>query len=302
MQKIVPNLWFDSMAEEAVQYYISVFGGRTRSEPTRYTEAGFDIHGMAAGTVMTESFEIDSYEMLALNGGPDFSPNPSISFIVNCATAEEVDEFWEPLSEGGTILMPLDKYFFSDRCGWVQDRYGFSWQIMTTNPEGDWRPRITPSLTFVGAKAGKAEEAMNHYTSIFPDSEIGMIARYPADSEPDQEGTVMYGDFKIAGQWFAAMDSAREHDYDFNEAVSFIINCQDQEEIDHYWERLSEGGDESAQECGWLKDKYGVSWQVVPTGMEEILNDPDPAKAERAMNALLGMKKIDLAALNRALE
>ena len=169
-----------------------------------------------------------------------------------------------------------------------------------TSPEGEERPLIIPSLLFTGDVYGKAEEATDFYLSVFKDTERGAIARYPAGMEPDKEGTVMFADFKLRGQWFAAMDSAREHDFGFNEAISFMVFCEDQEAIDHYWEKLSAVPE--SEQCGWLKDRYGLSWQIVPAAMDKMMQDQDRARRARVTRAFLKMKKFDLAELQNAYE
>jgi predicted 3-demethylubiquinone-9 3-methyltransferase (glyoxalase superfamily) len=159
-------------------------------------------------------------------------------------------------------------------------------------------PRITPFLWF----DNQAEEAVSFYTSIFSDSKVLNIARYGkegAEASGRPEGTVMTIAFKLDGQDFVALNGGPH--FKFTEAISFVVNCESQEEVDHYWEKLSEGGDKKAQQCGWLKDKYGVSWQIVPTVLTELLNDPDPEKSRRVMKALLEMKKIDIKTLKRAI-
>ncbi|WP_307794884.1 VOC family protein [Alkalihalobacillus sp. BA299] len=138
---------------------------------------------------------------------------------------------------------------------------------------------IVPKLMFVGDICGKAEDAINFYQSIFEDSKVGTIFRYGAGQKPDKEGTIMFADFTLGGHYFAAMDSAHNHNFTFNEAISFIINCETKEEVDHYWEKLSAVPE--AEQCGWLKDKYGLSWQVVPTALSEMLNAPDKEKSAR---------------------
>jgi predicted 3-demethylubiquinone-9 3-methyltransferase (glyoxalase superfamily) len=209
-----------------------------------------------------------------------------------------IDAVWAKLVDGGQVLMPLDHYPFSERYGWVQDKYGLSWQLILTNPAGEERPLIIPALMFVGDVCGKAEAASNFYCSVFPNAQRGAIARYPAGMEPDTEGTVMFTDFQLAGQWFAAMDSARMHDFTFNEAISFIVQCDTQADIDSYWEQLSAVPE--AEQCGWLKDKYGVSWQIVPRAMEAMLASGDQEKVARVTEAFLSMKKFDIAALTHA--
>jgi predicted 3-demethylubiquinone-9 3-methyltransferase (glyoxalase superfamily) len=298
MQKIIPHLWFDTNAEEAANFYTSVFRKGSVGEITRYTEAGYEVHKMKAGTVLTVEFSIEGFEMLALNGGPVFTFNPSISFMVHCPTKEEVDELWNKLSPGGQALMPLDAYPFSERYVWVKDKYGVSWQIMYM--EGAER-KIYPVLMYVGDVAGKAEEAIDHYISVFKNSKKGDIARYPAGLEPEKEGTIMYGDFYLEGQRFGAMDSANPgHEFNFNEAVSLLVLCKDQKEIDYFWEKLNRDPNEG--QCGWLHDRWGVSWQIAPEGMGRMLNSRDKAASDRAMNAMLEMKKIDIALLKKAFD
>jgi predicted 3-demethylubiquinone-9 3-methyltransferase (glyoxalase superfamily) len=159
------------------------------------------------------------------------------------------------------------------------------------------KAKIRPNLWF----DTEAEDAARFYTSIFPDSKVGAISHYP---EAGQEitgkppGSVLTVDFELKGQPFTALNGGP--DFKFNESVSFLIDCADQKEVDYYWDRLTEGGDPAAQQCGWLKDKFGLSWQVIPSALEEMINDPDKAKSERAFAAMLEMKKIDVAALKRA--
>jgi predicted 3-demethylubiquinone-9 3-methyltransferase (glyoxalase superfamily) len=198
--------------------------------------------------------------------------------------------------------MPLDKYPFSDKYAWVQDKYGVSWQLIMST--GVIKQRIVPSLMFVGNVAGRAEEAIHFYTATFSaapggkTSQIGNIFRYGANQGPDKEGTVVFADFELNDGWFAAMDSAQAHNFSFNEAISFVVNCESQNEIDYCWGKLVEGGKESR--CGWLKDKFGVSWQIVPVALSKMLGGPDPKRSQRVMQAMLQMRKIDLPALQKA--
>jgi len=301
MTKIVPNLWFDSQAEEAARLYASLFKNSRIGRKTYYGKAGFEIHGQPEGKLMTIEFELEGQAFLGLNGGPAFKFTPAVSFLIACATKEEVDTIWEKLSPGGTVLMEIGAYPFSERYGWIQDRFGLSWQVMAY---GD-RPlvqKIIPTLMFTGDVCGRAEEAVGHYVSIFSAANVGAIVRYDKNEEPDKEGTIKHAGFTLEGQEFAAMDSARRHEFGFNEAVSFIISCKDQAEIDRYWDPLTAGGDPSAQICGWLKDKFGVSWQVTPSVLEEMLQNPDRDKVDRVTEAFLKMKKIDIAGLEKAFQ
>jgi predicted 3-demethylubiquinone-9 3-methyltransferase (glyoxalase superfamily) len=161
---------------------------------------------------------------------------------------------------------------------------------------------------FVGRVCGKTEEAVNFYAEVFRNSPAGaegstnasILSRYGKSEEPDKEGTVRYASFRLLGQEFGAMDSAREHKFAFNEAISFIVSCDTQGEIDYFWEKLS--ADPKAEQCGWLKDRYGLSWQVTPTIMKEMLGGNDKGKISRVTEAFLKMKKFDIATLKRAYE
>ncbi|MBI5410186.1 MAG: VOC family protein [Nitrospirae bacterium] len=305
MQKIIPHLWFDKEAKEAAEFYTSLFsvgGGQADSKITNATT----LHDTPSGDCDIVSFELWGYSFMAISAGPLFKFNPSISFMVNFDPSQDInaktriDTIWAKLSERGKVLMPIDKYPFSERYGWVQDKYGLSWQLILTNPEGEERPLIIPSLLFVGDVCGKAEEASDFYLSVFKDSKRGAIARYPAGMEPDKEGTVMFTDFMLEGQWVAAMDSARMHDFNFNEAISLIVNCEDQKEIDYYWKKLSAVPE--AEQCGWLKDKYGVSWQIVPKEMEKMMSKGTREQIDRVTQSFLPMKKFDIAKLKQAYE
>ena len=297
-QNIIPHLWFDNRAEEAANFYASHFTDSRIGSITHYGKAGFEIHGQPEGKVMTVEFELAGQKFIALNGGPHFKFNPSISFMVNCQSEDEVDQLWESLSEGGKTLMPLDNYPFSEKYGWTEDRYGLSWQLILATDKAP--QKIMPSLMFTNEVYGRAEEALNFYTSVFEDAEIKQVARYGEGQEPNSPEAITYADFVLGDQHFAAMESALEHDFGFNEAVSLLIECESQEEIDYFWTMLTEGGDPNAQQCGWLKDKYGVSWQVAPDVLHEMLLDPDKEKVERVTKAFLQMKKFDIQKLQEA--
>lgn len=298
-QKIIPHLWFDDQAEEAVNFYTSLFEDSKTGDITRYGKAGKEIHGQEAGAVMTVDFKLAGYKIIALNGGPHFQFTPAISFYVTGETESEVDRLWKKLSEDGTPLMPLDKYDWSEKYGWVQDRYGLTWQISLGKLDDVHGQKIIPSLMFV-SKKGQAEEAINLYTSLFDDSSITGIMRY-GSGEDQPEGSVMHAQFRLNnGEVFMAMDSSPEHaDFTFNEAVSLLIQCETQEEIDHFWKLSSVP---EAEQCGWLKDKFGVSWQVYPTVLHEMLKDSDSEKVARVTEAFLQMKKFDTQKLKEAFE
>jgi predicted 3-demethylubiquinone-9 3-methyltransferase (glyoxalase superfamily) len=292
VDKITPHLWFDREAVEAAEFYSSTFPN------SRVTDVS-TLHDTPSGDTDVVSFELFGQPFMAISAGPLFKFTPAVSFLVRCRSNEEVDELWERLSEGGAALTPLDSYPFSERYGWTEDRYGLSWQVMHAGDE-DIQRQITPTLMFVGEVCGKAEEAVNFYASVFPDSKVGHVLRYAKGEEPDQAGTIKHAGFTLVGQEFAAMDSGREHSFGFNEAISFMVGCETQEEIDHYWDSLSAVPE--AEQCGWLKDKFGLSWQIVPSLLGELLGSGTEEQTARVTEAFLQMKKFDLAELTRAYE
>jgi predicted 3-demethylubiquinone-9 3-methyltransferase (glyoxalase superfamily) len=298
MQKITPHLWFDKEAKEAAELYTSLF---PNSKITNVST----IHDTPSGDCDIVSFELSGQPFMAISAGPLFKFNPSVSFHVKCATFEEVDMLWEKLSQGGMVLMELGEYPFSKRYGWLADKYGVSWQIVHT-PEQDIKQKIIPVVMFVGEMVGRGEEAVNFYTSIFSEansklsSKVKMALHYGKGEEPDKEGSLKYASFELLGQEFGLMDSAHEHKFAFNEATSFIIPCDTQEEIDYFWEKLS--ADPKAEQCGWLKDKFGFSWQVSPVAMDEMMKNGTPEQIDRVTKAFLLMKKFDIAKLQEAYE
>jgi predicted 3-demethylubiquinone-9 3-methyltransferase (glyoxalase superfamily) len=296
MQKIIPYMWFDDNAEEAANLYTSLFSDSAVGQVTRYDQTTAQAAGRPVGSVLTISFTLAGQEFGALNGGPVFKFTPAVSLFVNCDTSDEINALWERLSDGGEILMPLDKYPFSECFGWTNDRFGVSWQLNLARPAP---VKITPFLMFVGEQSGRAEEAVDYYTSLFEDSSIATID-YFGPGETETEGTVSHARFFLAGQQFMAMDSRREHAFSFSEALSLMVNCDTQAEVDRLWDTFTRGGEEG--QCGWLKDPFGVSWQIVPSALGDMLSDPDPEKTQRVARALLQMKKLDIRVLEEAYE
>jgi predicted 3-demethylubiquinone-9 3-methyltransferase (glyoxalase superfamily) len=289
VQKIVPHLWYDKEAGEAAALYTSLFpGSAILSRST--------MEGTPSGTVEILRIDLAGLELMMMSAGSYFRFNPSVSFLVACDTAAEVDRLHTGLSDGSD-LMPLGEYPFSGRYAWTTDRFGLSWQIMLTDRIPNTR-RITPTLMFTGAQAGKAGEAMRAYTDMLPNSSIGSIMPWATGEGPDKAGTVKHGSFTLGGKGFAAMDSAYGHGFSFNEAVSLMVYCDDQAELDRYWNALS--ADPASEQCGWLKDRYGLSWQIVPTAMDDMMAKGSPEAVARVTQAFLAMKKFDIATLERA--
>jgi predicted 3-demethylubiquinone-9 3-methyltransferase (glyoxalase superfamily) len=258
----------------------------------RYGKSGAEVSGQKIGSVMTVTFSIDDLEIEGLNGGPEFKFTPALSFFVTCDSEKEINEKWKKLSHGGQVRMGLDKYAWAERYAWFTDRFGVEWQLMLSPPESGAKrkPKIVPAFLFVDALFGKGDEALAYYQSIFPHSETEFMAR------DEKTNTVMHAAFKLDDQVFVLMEGPGKHGYTFSHATSLIVYCDDQKEIDHYHGKLSQGGD--VEPCGWVKDKYGVSWQIVPRGLGDLMTDPD--QSEKIMAAMIEMKKIDFAALKKA--
>ncbi len=307
LSPIVPCLWLDDQAEEAARFYTELLPGGRIAAVSRYPDSFDNPGGKPRGSVLEVEFEVAGQRFTALNGGPQFVINPSISFFVHTDSADETDRIFAALASDGQVMMPLDSYPWSQRYGWVQDRFGVSWQVITEAPA---RPDavIVPCLMFTGAQHGRAEEAMKHYAGVFSDgpadsrlgpaagTQLGPIDRYSGEDGP--AGTVKYGRFALAGQDMIAMDSHGDHGFGFSEGLSLQVMCETQAEIDKCWAMLSEGGEPGR--CGWLKDRFGLSWQVVPAAVGEWLSGADGAARDRVFAAIFEMQKLDMAALEAA--
>ena len=278
MQKITPFLWYDGKAEEAAKFYTSIFKNSS----------------VESVNPMVTTFQLNGLQFTALNGGPMYSFSNAVSLFVTCNSKEEIDVLWNNLSEGGIVLMDLGSYPWNEKYGWINDQYGLSWQLFF----GDKDQEIAPSLLFVNEQFGAAEAALNLYTSLFDNSKIVSLSRYGA-TMPEFKNHILHAEFQLEHQTFKIMESHAKHNFQFNEAFSFVIHCEDQKEVDFYWDKLTQDGGTESQ-CAWLKDKFGVSWQVVPKLLVALLNDSDREKANRVMNAMLQMKKIDCQKLQEA--
>ncbi|MGM7719777.1 VOC family protein [Metabacillus sp. Hm71] len=290
MQKIVPHLWYDKEAKEAALFYTRLFDDSKLLNVTV-------LENTPSGDAEYVSFELAGQQFDAISAGPYFKFNPSISLMVACSSIEEVNEKWNAFIEGGSELMPLGEYPFSKWYGWVQDRFGLSWQLMLIDKEQTVQ-KITPNFLFSSDSCGKAEEAVKYYVGIFEDSGIGTISRYEEGEAASPKAKVNYAGFNLSGIHFSAMDNAFDANFNFNEAFSLMINCNDQQEIDYFWDKLS--AEPEAEQCGWVKDPFGVSWQIVPENMDEVMFKGSRAEIKRVTEELFKMKKIDIAALENA--
>jgi len=275
---IYPSIWCNNNAREMADYYLSVFPETEIADQNQWV------------VVLTIHWQ----RIMLLNGGEMFRPNPSLSLMYLTANEREVEGIYARLIDGGRDLMPLDSYPFSPKYAWVEDRFGVSWQLYTGDEEHIIQ-QIVPTLMFVGDNNGKAEKAIDFYTSVFPASEKRGIMRYTGN-EGETAGHVQHAEFKINNYLLMIMDSSYPHAFDFTEGMSLVVECHTQEEIDDYWDKLTaDGGEESM--CGWLRDKYGVSWQITPVVMKDLLQ-----QSPKVMEVMMTMRKLDIRKLQEAAE
>ena len=294
MKNIQSFVWLKDQAEDAAKLYTSAF----RNAKIISTMPGnTGLPGVpGAGKPMGVTVEVAGHQLVLFNGGPAFHPTAAISYSVYPQSESEIDSIWKKLSDGGSIRMELQKYPFSEKYGWVEDRFGVNWQLSLSN---ETRP-TAPSFMFCGAQQGNAEKAINFWTEQFPNSKVNFAAKYEKGHE--FEGQIMFSNFTLNGQSFNAMDAGRKMDIPFSQGISIFVNCETQAEIDGFWNNLSQGG--RTDQCGWLADQFGVWWQIVPTALGRLLAsseyDKDRKKAGRAMQAMMKMTKFDIAELERA--
>ncbi|WHF52858.1 VOC family protein [Chryseobacterium gotjawalense] len=281
---IFPCLWFNGDGKEAADFYCETFGGK-----------------ITADTPVVLNIELFGQKLMFLNGGPQFEKNASISFMVLCETEEEVQKYWQNISQDGIILMDLGEYPWSKKYGWVRDRFGVTWQINLTDKKNG--QKIIPTLMFIHQNNGKAMKAMEFYTGIFPNSRIESVLKYGegiGGKSQENPENIQHAHFVIDHYSFFCMDNSYDHQFDFNEGISIVVMTDDQIQTDHLWNSLIENGGRPSM-CGWLKDQFGVSWQIVPKRLLELMNDfNQPVKAQKVVEAMMSMQKIEISALEYA--
>lgn len=291
MQRIIPHIWCDRVADEAAEFYVGALPDTRLLESTRYpTEGLLPFQTEFAGKTLVHTLEVGEQQLALINAGDEFTPNPAISFFLNFDPSRDagaeaaLQRTWEKLREGGRILMELGEYPFSPCYGWVQDRYGVSWQLILTDPAGDPRPFLITALMFSGPVQNRAGEATDHYLGLLPDSRPGHRVNYPEAQGEVTTDSVLFSDFQLYGQWFSAMDSGVPQPFTFTAGISLQINATDQAEIDRLWAGLSH--DPEAEQCGWCWDRWGVSWQIIPENFAELMARPG------SYEVLMGQGKI----------
>ncbi len=280
---IYPCLWFDTANGKeqlaAPQFYCSIFPNSS----------------ITMQSPIVTTFLLNGQKFMALYGGPMYAVTNAVSYFVHDDSEVAIDTYWQKLLDGGKVIMPLNKYPWSEKYGWLQDKFGVSWQIYLGKKTETWQ-FISPSILFVASQNGNAEAAVHYYTTVFKNSNINGIAKYEAN-ENDTVGNVKHAEFVIDNYKVMCMDSSAPHQFELTPGNSFVIDCTTQTDIDYYWNTfIADGG--KASRCGWLADKYGVSWQIIPTILGQLMTDP--TKAQRVGQALMQMDKIDIATLQNA--
>ncbi|WP_421000330.1 VOC family protein [Carnobacterium maltaromaticum] len=282
--KFAPCLWVDNQVEEMTELYTKVFENGKPLKTLYFLE---DAHGKI-GDILTQSVQLANQEFILLNGGPEFKATPSISYMVTCTSETQLQVLWQELSEGGKLLMNLAIYPGVGQFGWLEDRFGISWQFSLDQSSSS--QKITPCFMFSGEQYGNASRAVAEWIEVFQSGEI--LEHYF-----NEDSTTKLAKFTLHQQEFMAMDSAVDHDFTFSLANSFYVYCENQKEIDRLWTAITSKGTEMP--CGWMGDRFGVAWQTVTRDMDTMLDRKNLTKALAVTQAVYGMMKIDSEELRR---
>ncbi|AZA14540.1 VOC family protein [Corynebacterium choanae] len=286
-QCIVPTIWCNGNADEVAAQYRDVFGDVEIIDHQRYPEEGLlDFQQPFAGKTLTIELAIRGFRLLLINADDTFTPNPTISLMVSNPDRAATQQLYAGLAADGFVMMPLQEYDFNPYYCWVEDKFGVSWQLFTHEEPVDL-PAIYPSIMFCGAAQNRAAEALTHYTEVFSGEILNKVTYQDmgqGDNGVITGDSVVFATFTLEGQLFGAMDSAVEQPFHFGGGVALMVNADDQTAINHYFHALS--ADPAAERCGWLRDKFGLAWQVVPSNLSEFMQRPN------AYAKLMGMRNI----------
>lgn len=294
MQKITPCVWFTAQADEAAKLYTSTFKNSKILKTTYYSAASSKVSGIPEGTVLTVDFEIAGFRSQALHGGPYFKHTPAVSLFVTCGSAEEVDSLYKKLSPGGESQMELGEYPFSKRYAFFSDKFGVHWQLFL---EDGASTKVAPCILFGGDKQGLGAKALPFYSKLFKNSKSLVDVRY-GKNQGGPEGSIMHARVSLDGSEIIIMDAGQNAPLPLTGAISLSVLCKDQKEVDEFWNAFAQSGKEI--QCGWIEDQFGVSWQIVPDGIDDLLYSSDKEAAERATEAMLRMKKLNIGELRQA--
>ncbi|HEL2111681.1 TPA: VOC family protein [Streptococcus suis] len=290
MQPIIPHLWYDTEAKEAVAFYVDLFGGNV--------DWTYTITDTPSGDSDLIQFQLGDMTLAAISAGPYFTLNESMSLMVNVADKDEVTRLYQALSEGGRILMPLGEYPFSPYYVWLEDRFGLSWQLSYA-PDLDKPYQFDICLLFSQEQVGLAQPMLDYYKDKLPQASVGQLSYYGEGEAAVEAAKLNYAELLVAGQKMIVMDHGYGGVASFNEAFSFMVYVDSQEEAESWYEKVSAVPE--AEICGWGKDQFGISWQIVPRILMEAYDTANPEKVKAVNAAVMTMKRLDIAAIQALL-
>lgn len=282
MQTIIPHLWYDTEAKEAVAFYVDLFGGKL--------DWTYTITDTPSGDSDLIQFQLGDMTLAAISAGPYFKLNESMSLMVNVANKDEVARLYQALSEGGRILMPLGEYPFSPYYVWLEDRFGLSWQLSYA-PDLDKPYQFDICLLFSQEQVGLAQPMLDYYKDKLPQASVGQVSYYGEGEAAVEAAKLNYAELLVGGQKLIVMDHGYGGEASFNEAFSFMVYVDSQDELNFYYDLLSAVPE--AEMCGWVKDQFGISWQIVPRILMEAYDTANPETVKAVNDAVLQMRRLD---------
>lgn len=291
MQTIIPHLWYDTEAKEAVAFYVELFGGKI--------DWTYTITDTPSGDSDLIQFQLGDMTLAAISAGPYFKLNESMSLMVNVASKDEVTRLYQALSEGGRILMPLGGYPFSPYYVWLEDRFGLSWQLSYA-PDLNKPYQFDICLLFSQDQVGLAQPMLDYYKDKLPQASVGQISYYGEGEAPVEAAKLNYTELLVAGQKLIVMDHGYGGEASFNEAFSLMVYVDSQDELNFYYDLLSAVPE--AEMCGWVKDQFGISWQIVPRILMEAYDTANPEQIKAVNAAVMTMKRLDIASIQALLD
>ncbi len=291
MQTIIPHLWYDTEAKEAAAFYVDLFGGKI--------DWTYTITDTPSGDSDLVQFQLGDMTLAAISAGPYFKLNESMSLMVTVADKADVTRIYEALSDGGRVLMPLAEYPFSPYYVWLEDRFGLSWQLSYA-PDLDKPYQFDICLLFSQDQVGLAQPMLDYYKDKLPQASVGQISYYGEGEAPVEAAKLNYAELLIGDQKIIAMDHGYGGVASFNEAFSLMVYVDNQEEADSWYEIVSAVPE--AEICGWAKDQFGISWQIVPRILMEAYDSASPEQIKAVNAAVMTMKRLDIASIQAILD
>lgn len=291
MQTIIPHLWYDKEAKEAVAFYVELFSGKI--------DWTYTITDTPSGDSDLIQFQLGDMTLAAISAGPYFKLNESMSLMVNVASKDEVTRLYQALSEGGRILMPLGEYPFSPYYVWLEDRFGLSWQLSYA-PDLDKPYQFDICLLFSQEQVGLSQPMLDYYKDKLPQASVGQLSYYGEGEAAVEAATLNYAELLVAGQKLIVMDHGYGGEASFNEAFSLMVYVDSQDELNFYYDLLSAVPE--AEMCGWVKDQFGISWQIVPRILMEAYDTASPEQIKAVNAAVMTMKRLDIGTIQTLLD